>query len=322
MAVTRRKTATLLVFGGNSVKGVNAAGNQTNYATLTSDRLDYSPGMKVVLTGTGWQPNETVQITMSVDPNTHSDVVLTSQADSKGNFINSDYTVQQSDLGVTFYVTSVGLKSGKTAALLTFTDGTLTVTVTGAGPVTGSPALITVPAGGTCTSASTSCTAALAAAGSGTLTASSSATWTVTPMAASTCPVGTACSYTMNGNSAGTIAVSFVPTPTLTSVALGSTTLFRRQHRDPYRHEFLDGRQRIDDPFWRQQLRSYVQQRHYLRCQHRKVQRRHIRRQYYDQQSPDQYGEFHDQRPGHHCNGGDEYEDLQRHDQRCRGTRR
>ena len=61
---------------------------------------------------------------MTVDPVTHDPVTLTSTSDAAGNFTNSNYVVQQSDLNVTFYVTATGA-TGDTAALLTFTDSTL-----------------------------------------------------------------------------------------------------------------------------------------------------------------------------------------------------
>jgi predicted RecA/RadA family phage recombinase len=121
--VAHKRSSTLSVLGGDTDKGITAKANVTGYATLVSDRPDYNPGMTVTLSGTGWQPGETVRITMSVDPQTHADVVIDSTADPEGNILDSSYVVQQSDVGVTFYVTSLGLSSGRTAALLTFTDG-------------------------------------------------------------------------------------------------------------------------------------------------------------------------------------------------------
>ncbi len=122
-------------------------------ATITSDKPDYHPGEIVTLTGSGWNPGELVTIVMAVDPITHKDVTLTSLADANGQFKNSNYLVQQSDLGVTFHVLATGA-SGDVAPLLTFTDSigapaaignnglsggsnvtTLTVTVTSTVPV-------------------------------------------------------------------------------------------------------------------------------------------------------------------------------------------
>src|ERR1039458_7031799 len=101
-----------------------ASGERTNVtqgATLTSDKPDYYPSETVTLTGTGWAPNEVVTIAMTVVPATHDPVTLTSTSDASGNFKNSDYVVQKSDLGVKFYVTAEGAKAD-TSPLLTFTD--------------------------------------------------------------------------------------------------------------------------------------------------------------------------------------------------------
>ena len=90
-------------------------------ATITSDKPDYHPGEIVTLTGSGWKPGELVTIVMSVNPLTHNDVTLTAIADASGNLKNSDYVVQQSDLGVTFHVQATG-SMGDAAAPFTFTD--------------------------------------------------------------------------------------------------------------------------------------------------------------------------------------------------------
>ncbi|MBZ5723524.1 MAG: tandem-95 repeat protein [Acidobacteriia bacterium] len=131
-AAVLKTPGTVVVLGGRSLAGATSSSEAYSYATLTSDKPDYHPGETVTLMGSGWLPGETVQIGISVDPKTHEDVALTAVADQDGNFTNSDYQAQLSDAGVTFYVTSTGLTSGRTAALLTFTDssgdGTITVT--------------------------------------------------------------------------------------------------------------------------------------------------------------------------------------------------
>jgi len=92
-----------------------------NAPKVTSDKPDYHPGEVVTLAGTGWKPGELVTIVMVVNPVTHQDVTLTAVADANGNFTNSDYMVQQSDLGVTFHVAATGA-AGDIAAPFTFTD--------------------------------------------------------------------------------------------------------------------------------------------------------------------------------------------------------
>jgi cysteine-rich repeat protein len=89
---------------------------------VTTDKSDYQPGDVIVLTGTGWQPGEAVSMVLSVDPQMHPDVSLSSVADDSGSFTNTDYIVQDSDLGVTFTLTATGQSSGLTALTAGFTD--------------------------------------------------------------------------------------------------------------------------------------------------------------------------------------------------------
>ena len=91
-------------------------------ATLVSDKDDYIPGQTVVLSGTGWEPGETVEIVLVEEPLTHENDILISVADADGNFINDDFVVSEHELGVTFTATATGLTSGLTASTV-FTDG-------------------------------------------------------------------------------------------------------------------------------------------------------------------------------------------------------
>ena len=118
---SKAKSGTLLVAGGDTGGDSTDSTEDVTYPTLTSDQTNYLPGDTITLTGTGWAPNEVVTMTLTVDPATHDPVTLTSTADANGNFANSDYVDQPSDLGVTFYVTATGA-TGDTAGLLTFTD--------------------------------------------------------------------------------------------------------------------------------------------------------------------------------------------------------
>ena len=132
---TKRAAAAVAarLIGASGGSGMSAL-DQTSYPTLTSDRTDYQPGETVTLTGTGWAPDEVVTIVLTVDPANHGPVTLTSTSDDNGNFTNTDYVVQQSDLGVTFYVTATGA-TGDTAALLTFTDAITWTCPTSSGTV-------------------------------------------------------------------------------------------------------------------------------------------------------------------------------------------
>lgn len=113
-------TVLLLVIGNTLAWAAMA--NTSRHATLSSDKPDYHPGETVILTGTGWAPNEVVTVLMTVDPATHEPVTLSLTADVSGNFKNSDYVVQPSDFGVTFHARATG-ERGDAAEPLTFTDG-------------------------------------------------------------------------------------------------------------------------------------------------------------------------------------------------------
>ncbi len=90
-------------------------------AMVTVDRLDYEPLQIVTIAGVGFLPGETVAIVITESPQTHDPVALSSTADDKGNFLNTDYTVQFSDFGVIFTLTATGQTSGAVATTA-FTD--------------------------------------------------------------------------------------------------------------------------------------------------------------------------------------------------------
>ena len=55
------------------------------FATIKTDKDDYAPGEFAVITGSGWQPNETVTLLFQEDPAVHDDYLLTVQADGRAN---------------------------------------------------------------------------------------------------------------------------------------------------------------------------------------------------------------------------------------------
>jgi len=101
-----------------------ASVSSTASPTLTTDQFDYHPGQTITISGTGWQSGEHIAMVLSVDPPTHGDVALTSVADAAGNFTNTDYIVQWSDLNVVFTLTATGQSSG-TVRTAGFTDSNL-----------------------------------------------------------------------------------------------------------------------------------------------------------------------------------------------------
>ncbi len=117
----------VLVFGGKNSDGeilrdfLNLDGSE---ATITTDQLDYPPNAVVTITGTGFEPHETVQLTLVRDPvfpENPEGLVFYATADENGNFVNDEYKTTEDDLNTSFVLTALGLTSGRTAQT-TFTD--------------------------------------------------------------------------------------------------------------------------------------------------------------------------------------------------------
>ena len=106
--------------------GGSADSEQYRFATIKTDKGDYAPGQKAVITGSGWQPGEEVALVFQEDPAVHEDYRLIVTADSEGNIFWDQWSPELHDLGVRFYVTAYDSKS---RAQITFTDN---VTVTAA----------------------------------------------------------------------------------------------------------------------------------------------------------------------------------------------
>ncbi|MDX5339866.1 MAG: YDG domain-containing protein, partial [Cyclobacteriaceae bacterium] len=96
-------------------------------ATVTTDKDDYSPGMYVVITGSGWQPGETVTLHIDEDPKPTTCMLphnMSAVADENGNIFNNQMLIKENHLGVTFTLTATGQSSGLTATRV-FTDAGL-----------------------------------------------------------------------------------------------------------------------------------------------------------------------------------------------------
>jgi YDG domain len=109
------------VFSGDTLAGSASSGTPSpTGATIASDKADYGPGEMVYLTGSGWQPGESVRIVVNDDGLQEQpwqrDVTLT--ADAAGNIADSF------ELAVWFVanytVTATGEQSG--TATTAFTD--------------------------------------------------------------------------------------------------------------------------------------------------------------------------------------------------------
>ena len=140
----------------------------------------------MTITGGGFQPGETVTLHLQEIPyiDSHSDMTAVVQAD--GTFTNSQFSPDEHDLDIRFYLTATGSTSGTTAQT-TFTDAK-NVTVAFAG--TGSGSVSSNPVGISCTDTggnlSGTCTVSVGNTAQVTLTAtpaspSTVGAWTVPP---------------------------------------------------------------------------------------------------------------------------------------------
>ena len=89
------------------------------FATIKTDKDDYEPGERAVITGSGWQPNEIVTLLFQEDPAVHEDYVLEVQADINGNIYWNQWAPEEHDLGVRFYLMA---SDSRSRAQATFTD--------------------------------------------------------------------------------------------------------------------------------------------------------------------------------------------------------
>src|SRR5207245_5339858 len=73
----------------------------------------------VTITGSGWQPGETVTLTLVEPPLIHTHPTLTAVAHGHGNIVNSQFVPDSHDFSIKFYLTASGSQS---QAQMTFTD--------------------------------------------------------------------------------------------------------------------------------------------------------------------------------------------------------
>jgi len=142
----------LLISGGLDSSGNPLTQTATfSYPTIRTDKPDYPPGSDVTIYGTGFAPNEQVAIQI-VQSNGDGNPTIYDNADSTGSFTDSsNFSISDTDGGVTFVMTATGQTSGLTAQDR-FTDHVTGVTL-------GAQTPSTIPAGGTGATYSVSCTA-------------------------------------------------------------------------------------------------------------------------------------------------------------------
>jgi hypothetical protein len=107
----------LMAAGGSNLLNTELYG----FATVKTDQADYAPGSIVTITGSGWQPGETVTLTIVESPLIDTHPVMTTVADGNGNIFNNQFSPDVYDLDIRFYLTAVGSQSGSQAQN-TFTD--------------------------------------------------------------------------------------------------------------------------------------------------------------------------------------------------------
>src|SRR2546427_4277907 len=99
--------------------GSSASAELYGFATVKTDAADYPPGSIATITGTGWQPGETVTLTLVESPLIDTHPTMTAVADAFGNISNNQFSPDVHDVDVRFYLTATGSQS---QAQNTFTD--------------------------------------------------------------------------------------------------------------------------------------------------------------------------------------------------------
>ena len=89
--------------------------------TVTTDKDDYYPGETVIITGTGWDAGETVELRLEHLFTDHEDDLFFTTANANGDIYFDGYVVDIQELGEVFTLTATGLSSGKMATHV-FTD--------------------------------------------------------------------------------------------------------------------------------------------------------------------------------------------------------
>ena len=126
----------MLVAGGDG-----SSAELYGFATVKTDKDDYSPGMTVRVSGSGWQPNQPVTFYLRELPAEHYARLFTIEADSSGNIDWTDlFLVEDHHLGVHFLMTA---GDGVSQAHMAFTDSNPQTIAVAA------PTSVTVVQGGT-----------------------------------------------------------------------------------------------------------------------------------------------------------------------------
>lgn len=109
----------LLSNGDAAAQSATNARNRVTKASVTTDKFSYEPGEIVTITGTGWQPLETVSLVLTAFPPrlSHGDLAYYAVADQQGTILNNHFAMDAGgvDDKVTYYLTATGSLSSLTA---------------------------------------------------------------------------------------------------------------------------------------------------------------------------------------------------------------
>ena len=192
-----------LAAGGTGLASTELYG----FATVKTDAADYAPGSTVTITGSGWQPGETVALSFRESPSIDVPGPFTATADASGNIFDAEFAPDTLDLNVRFYLTAVGSQSGLQAQN-TFTDANDNTSTTA------SCTSATVTVGG----ATTQCTATVTDTGGSNGPPTGSVNWIIAPVDGSFNPVSctlvtgsgnsSTCTTIFTGTSGGTATIT------------------------------------------------------------------------------------------------------------------
>ena len=112
------QNGSLLVAGGSSVGTVLRAAELYGFATLQTDRGIYPPGgARGIITGSGWTPGETVNLSFQASPGGQSIPSTSATADKSGNIGPKTFFFSAGS-GTVYYLTAVGRSSGFQARVM------------------------------------------------------------------------------------------------------------------------------------------------------------------------------------------------------------
>jgi hypothetical protein len=188
---TLSRDGLLLVAGGDAL----ASSESYGFATIKTDKDDYAPGTTVTMTGSGWQPGETVTLSMVESPLFDTHFLAPVKADANGNIVSTEFVPDEHDIGIRFYLTA---RAAASEAQTTFTDAVSLQSVSvGAQSPSGiqSGALATYPVTLAFNGNSGTCVATLSVT-TGLPVGASVSSWSTNPVTATT-----------NGNSTSTLTI-------------------------------------------------------------------------------------------------------------------